>query len=240
MCSLSFHPTSRGFLLAMNRDEQRERPLARPPGEYLVAGLRTIYPSEPDGGTWIGGNEHGVVLALLNWYAIPAPAGSGSPSRGTIIPALLGSPTAKETGIRLASLPLKTIKPFRLFTFSGHEHLIVESRWDGARLEEFGHPWIKRHSFSSGFDELRATSIRAATCEQHAARISTKEDLLDLHRSHHPEKGPFSLCMHRDDAQTVSCTLFEWSMARLSIDYLDGLPCLAASRHHATLETGVS
>ncbi len=240
MCSLSFQPTSHGFLLAMNRDEQRERPLARPPSEHLVAGCRTIYPSEPEGGTWIAGNEHGVVLALLNWYALPAPAGSGSPSRGAIIPALLGSSTAGEAGIRIASLSMKTIKPYRLFTFSGHERLIVESRWDGARLEELCHPWIKRHSFSSGFDELRTTSIRAATCEQHVARISTKEELLDLHRSHHPEKGPFSLCMHRDDAQTVSCTLLEWNINQLSIDYIDGPPCLAASRHNATLETGIS
>jgi hypothetical protein len=224
----------------MNRDEQRERPLARPPSEHLVAGCRTIYPSEPEGGTWIAGNEHGVVLALLNWYALPAPAGSGSPSRGAIIPALLGSSTAGEAGIRIASLSMKTIKPYRLFTFSGHERLIVESRWDGARLEELCHPWIKRHSFSSGFDELRTTSIRAATCEQHVARISTKEELLDLHRSHHPEKGPFSLCMHRDDAQTVSCTLLEWNINQLSIDYIDGPPCLAASRHNATLETGIS
>jgi hypothetical protein len=41
--------------------------------------------------------------------------------------------------------------------------------------------------------------------------------------------------MHRDDAQTVSCTLLEWNMARLSMDYIDGSPCLATMKHHTIL-----
>jgi len=127
------------------------------------------------------------------------------------------------------------IKPFRLVAFSGSERSIIESRWNGHRLESVPHPWAPGHWFSSGFDEPRATSIRAATCERHASPISSKKDLLELHRSHHPDQGPFSLCMHRDDARTVSCTLLEWNMARLSMDYIDGSPCLATMKHHTIL-----
>ena len=235
MCSLSFQPTSGGFLLAMNRDEQRDRPLARPPSEHLVAGWRALYPSEPDGGTWIGGNERGIVLALLNWYARPARPESGTPGRGTLIPALLESISAQEISTRLTSLPLELIKPFRLVAFSGSKCSIIESRWDGHRLEAVPHLWEPGHWFSSGFDEPRASSIRAATCERHATPFSSKDDLLALHRSHHPEQGPFSLCMHRDDAQTVSCTLVEWTPSRLAMDYIDGPPCAAKSRHHSFL-----
>jgi hypothetical protein len=235
MCSLSFQPTSGGFLLAMNRDEQRDRPLARPPCEHLVAGWRALYPSEPDGGTWIGGNERGIILALLNWYARPACPESGTAGRGTLIPALLEATSAQEISTRLTSLPLELIKPFRLVAFSGSECSIIESRWDGHQLESVPHPWKTGHWFSSGFDEPRATSIRAATCERHAAPFSSTDDLLALHRSHHPKEGPFSLCMHRDDAQTVSCTLLEWTPSRLAMDYIDGPPCTAATRHQTTL-----
>jgi len=38
---------------------------------------------------------------------------------------------------------------------------------------------------------------------------------LALPCSHHPEQEPFSPCMHRDDANIVSCTLVEWTNSSL-------------------------
>ena len=79
MCTVSFIPRPEGFYLAMNRDESVDRVLALPPAEFRRAGLRCLYPHEPAGGTWIGANEAGLCLALMNGPAVGhAPTGEVS------------------------------------------------------------------------------------------------------------------------------------------------------------------
>ena len=67
MCTLTFVPTTDGYLVAMNRDELRIRPVARAPRIHTRNGVEALYPTEPSGGTWIASNRYGNLLALLNW-----------------------------------------------------------------------------------------------------------------------------------------------------------------------------
>jgi len=46
-----------------------------------------------------------------------------------------------------------------------------------------------------------------------------------LHRSHLPERGPFSICMHRSDAATVSYTEVAVSGQRATMRYKLGPYC---------------
>src|SRR3954464_1119537 len=100
MCTLSFIPTERGYLVAMNRDEQISRETALPPQIFGDA----LYPRDPGGsGTWIGVNSFGITLALLNRNL------SGTPhaklrSRGDVIPALVGSSSLPEIQRSLVDL----------------------------------------------------------------------------------------------------------------------------------------
>jgi hypothetical protein len=48
--------------------------------------------------------------------------------------------------------------------------------------------------------------------------------LRQLHRSHSPKRGPFSICMHRRDASTVSYTEVAVSKKRATMRYKSG-PC---------------
>jgi len=236
MCSVSFLPNSEGFDLLMNRDEQRTRPSALPPALHRCGGRNALYPHEPNGGTWVGVNDAGLTLALLNWYSQPQRAGTAS--RGRIIPALLAVKADREVESRLIQLPLSRMNPFRLVVISPEEKHLKEWRWDGGLLEGSAMPWKKSHWFSSGFDEEKANQIRSLTC--HSAGEESDRDtlpwLLRLHCSHLPDKGPFSLCMHRGDACTVSCTEISVSHKEAVMAYHAGPPCTC--RPHAQSPSG--
>ena len=54
------------------------------------------------------------------------------------------------------------------------------------------------------------------------------QERLSFHRSHRPVRGPWSVCMHRLDARTVSYSQLRASETELSFRYAQGAPCRAA------------
>jgi hypothetical protein len=227
MCTLSFVPKADGFLLAMNRDEQRSRASGLPPAVRRCGGLAAVYPSEPGGGTWVGINEAGLCAALINWYSRPQLRSAPAFSRGMIIPRLLSCSSLEEAERSLLSLPVSRLNPFRL--------ILIGLPGDGVReygsyesgVERVCHPWSSGHWFSSGHDEASASRVRSDVCRD-AAKTSdagTLSWLERLHATHDPEPGADSVCMHRDDAATVSLTVLEVSGDSASMSYYDGPPC---------------
>src|SRR4030095_16282146 len=101
MCTLSFVPTTRGFLLAMNRDEKRTRVASLPPEVFAHDDRRAIYPREPNCGTWLAVNDAGLCLALVNWHTIKREPDGEPESRGRIIPAFAGATEARAVVRRL-------------------------------------------------------------------------------------------------------------------------------------------
>src|SRR5207249_9347888 len=114
MCTISFVPKSRGFYLAMNRDEKFTRSTALPPAIIDRAGRRAIFPREPEGGTWIAANDAGVCLALVNWHRIEREPVRSIASRGQVVKALAVKSSDDEIAAGLAALPLRRLLPFRL------------------------------------------------------------------------------------------------------------------------------
>lgn len=227
MCTLSFVPKQDGFLIAMNRDEQRSRAVALPPALHRQGDLLALHPSEPNGGTWIGINESGLCLALINWYSRPQYTGKPAFSRGEIIPRILACASWKEAEPILRTFPWERVNPFRLFAIS-EEHLgLREYRSDGTALECIDHPWALGHWFSSGHDEASANEVRGAVCRKAAGKPDpgTLPWLVELHSSHDPEKGADSVCMHREDAVTVSLTTVDVWQNSAAMTYHDGPPC---------------
>ena len=215
----------------MNRDEQRTRAKALPPDVYECGSLRALYPSESSGGTWIGLNEAGLTIALINWYSKPQLSDTPTFSRGEIIPKLLASSSIHEAELLLINLPLTQFNPFRLIMISAKDDSIDEFRSDTRSLERVSFPWETHQWFSSGFDEQEAMLKRAETCtrEFSSTMSYSQATLRRLHQSHLPEKGPYSICMHREDACTVSYTEVIVKSQTISIAYLEGAPCKATS-----------
>jgi hypothetical protein len=227
MCTLSFVPKAQGFLIGMNRDEQRARAAGLPPAIHQCGDLSALYPAEPGGGTWIGINEAGLCIALINWYSRPQYRGEPAFSRGEIIPRLLACQSRGEMECTLRSLPVERLNPFRLFLMGVPSGGISEYRSYGSEMERVEHPWAAAHWFSSGHDEASATAARGAACLKAAGEpdAGTPAWLERLHSSHDPEAGADSICMHRDDAVTVSLTILEVSDTSARMSYHAGPPC---------------
>lgn len=207
----------------MNRDEQVSRPRALAPRRQWTGARASLYPCETGGGTWIGVSEVGLSLALINWYAKPQRDRALCVSRGIIIPHLLAAENLAEVAAMFADLPLAKINPFRLVAVSFEERRLREWRWDGKDLTCSRFGWKPRHWFSSGYDEALANKKRAAVVRE--AAKPTQAGLRKLHQSHLPEPGPFSICMHRADAKSVSYTEIVAARSDVAMRYAAGSPC---------------
>ncbi len=228
MCTLSFLPDRQGYLVAMNRDEQRTRAAATPPTAHPFADQSHVYPQEPTGGTWIGASSAGNLFALLNWYSVDTSLlGPKQKSRGEIIPGLLPEQNADDAERALSSMQLVGIYPFRLIGIFPNERHVREWRWDGKQLAQHSVAWVRTHWFSSSKSDQQAALQRGDAFAQHWGEGPTDgaEWLRSLHASHIPEPGPFSVCVHREDAATVSFTEVSWQPNELRVMYQPGSPC---------------
>jgi len=236
MCSVSFLPQKDGFVLAMNRDESLSRVSALPPDVLSCDGVSMLYPRELSGGTWIGVNSAGMAFSLINWYSQPEDAHGNPISRGEVVRALLSARSAKEAASLLKELPLMRMNPFRLMVVSLSEHSLVEWHSGGGTFEPFALPWRRHHWFSSSLDEAKATQVRRRTSARILGNSCELPLLRKLHRSHAPKAGPFSLCMHRTDACTVSYTEIIVHGSLASIYYIGGPPCSRSPRFKGSID----
>jgi hypothetical protein len=227
MCTVTFIARQRGYCLGMNRDEKLTRPLGLPPKNRRVNGCAVLCPSESSGGTWIALNGHGATHALINWYAITARVDRKPLSRGEVVNcvATAGSPNAAATA--LARLPLKRINPFRLIGIYPATRQVIEWRWNLKKLVRKDHRWKTQQWISSGFDEPMAQRVRGRVFRQAQRQSSagSLDWLRRLHRSHSPRAGPFSTCMHRSDAATVSYTEVAVALRGATMQHHTGAPC---------------
>jgi hypothetical protein len=227
MCTVTFSPRKTGYALAMNRDELLTRPAGRPPARIKLNGRAVLCPSEPGGGTWIAVNQDRACFALLNWYSVASRVQGIAVSRGKIILTVGSAASQVTANALLGKFPVRKTNPFRLIGFFPDTKEIVEWRWDLKRLACKNHRWQLQQWISSGYDEQTAQRVRSGTCRQAAKQssVGSLEWLRRLHRSHLPESGPFSTCMHRADAATVSFTEVAVTMRRVSMRYLPCSPC---------------
>jgi len=227
MCTVTFIARKHGYALGMNRDEQLTRVPGLPPAEKTINGCRVVAPSEPGGGTWMALNEHGVTFALINWYAIPARVKGETVSRGQVVNAAATANTPGLASVALGQLPLQRINPFRIIGIFPGTNEIAEWDWDLNKLVRKKLRWQDQQWISSGFDEpaarrVRSQVFRAALKQRSAGSLGW---LRRLHRSHWPQPGPCSTCMHRADAATVSYTEVAASLRQARMGYHAGPPC---------------
>lgn len=254
MCTVSWLLEANGYQLFFNRDEQRSRSIARPPQHHDYEGISALMPVDPDGGgSWISVNEQGLSLCLLNFYQGRLPDGVLK-SRGQLLKSLSTLGSQQDISAELATINLRQYAPFTLLAFarvaSGTGSIEISSRgyqWDGVELTRLN---ISSPMTSSS---VEFDSVSAAR-QQRFKGLSENpgaDQLLAYHQSHQfkdshqPEKslrpkkssdhqrlqngrlieGHQSVCMHRDDAHTVSFSHIEVSTDQVLFSYLDGSPC---------------
>ena len=82
---------------------------------------------------------------------------------------------------------------------------------------------------SSSYRAPEVIAARRAQFQKMAVNNELTSDFLrQFHHSHTPETGPFAVCMHRDDAQTVSFSNVRVSRDKLVFAYQADAPCADA------------
>jgi hypothetical protein len=212
-----------------NRDERLSRRPAFAPAIDQLRGVPFIAPRDGDhGGAWIGVNQFGLALCLLNRYEDRVEREARAyTSRGLLVKNLLDSSSRIEAQRSVEEIDLREFQPFTLIALDpGERCLMIE--WTGGELI-FGDGEPAMPLVSSSFDPSGARSARKAEFEK-LARSSGSIDarmLMNFHQSHAPARGPLSVCMHRDDARTVSFSHIKVVADSVSFFYFADSPCLA-------------
>lgn len=232
MCTLTFIPKPGGYLIGMNRDENRLRPAPLLPVITEKSGMEAAFPREAaTGGTWIAANASGVAIAVLNQNR-GNEAGEKVHSRGTVIPEVIHASGMRDTVRTMEKLDLSGMLPFLATAFFPQEQIVVEWRWDGAALRSRPWTWRAHHWFSSGISDSLAAQVRGAFCQTAWQRrdAGSADWLRRLHAAHTPVRGSFSVCMHRPEAASLSYTEIAFEGRHLAMRYHAGQPCQALGR----------
>ena len=229
MCTVSWLHHEGGYRLFSNRDEKRARKPARPPALQTLRGVRFLAPIDGDaGGTWIGVNQFGLSLCLLNRYQDDASmTGAGSwTSRGRLVLDLLDAATTQEARDRAAAADLAAYRPFTLLALEpGTPARLLH--WTGRECRLLDDAEHEMPLTSSSFDLPGVLAARS----EHFARLRAEHGRIDepllrrFHASHLPAPSAYSTCMHREDAQTVSFTAIAVSPDGIHLAYRPHAPC---------------
>jgi uncharacterized protein with NRDE domain len=117
--------------VAANRDEATGRP-SSPPFAWETS-PRILAPRDDlAGGTWLGYNEHGVLVAVTNRWV----SGAGERSRGLLVTDALEEPTAAAAVDRVdTELDAREYAPFHLLVADAADCVLVENGGDGSDAE---------------------------------------------------------------------------------------------------------
>lgn len=228
MCTASWLRDGTAFRLFFNRDESRGRPVAMPPDVYATEGVHFLSPRDAaKGGSWIAVSERGAILALLNRSGGQRPENPGT--RGRLIPRWIAAADSFDLVRSIANEDLSDLPPFRLLAFGfddSAEGRAVVYGWDSQQRERSALESARGLVASSGLGDAAALASRGTVFQ----RIPPTADAhRAFHRSHEPERGPYSPCMHHELARTVSHTEIEIGPGGIVMRYFEGSPCEAGA-----------
>lgn len=229
MCTLSWVRGEAGYELFFNRDERRTRGSELAPELLERDGVRFLAPRDADfGGTWIAANERGLTLCLLNGDA--AELGHGTfESRGQLVLELAGCTDGREVVARMTPAQAARFRPFLLVALDPRREAVA-AEWNGRELALDEHAEARMPVISSSFAEAAVRARRAASFRQRqvAGGPLAAAALRAIHASHDGGPSAYSVCMHRDDAETKSFTRVRVEPAHVELEYTPGAPCRTA------------
>ena len=220
MCTVSIVPTTDGCRVVCNRDERRTRAVARPPRTWPTEMSWATYPQDPvSGGTWVGVNGDGMVVALLNRTAAPDIQRHATRSRGSIVPTLLACASIAQAVKASDALDVRRFEPFRIVI--AHRSTVAVVPGDPAHSPAEVFPLVKPVMFTS-------SSLGDAVVETPRRRLFEQLVLADddwlrgqfrFHRHRWTRRPEISIHMAREDAATVSRTTIHVTSRTIDLEY---------------------
>jgi len=233
-----------GFVLAANRDELASRSPAHPPRLMSRAGLKLVYPLDPDGGgSWISANSAGVAMMLLNNFEaeVGVPSAPEPVSRGLVVKALASccSLTELQDACSGSAPPsLSRVAPFVLIAIESapapsSSPAALRLAWDGQQLDVA--PWrvpgVESSSGSMG-EEARSARESALAGQgllgAHPVALPSDAQIRDAFAWHHPAADSRSVCVHGDFGGSRSHTVVRVTAEQVRMSYFVGPPCGAS------------
>jgi transport and Golgi organization protein 2 len=222
MCTVSIVPTVDGCRVICNRDERRTRAAGRPPRVRPTEKSWAAYPEDPvSGGTWIGVNHDGMVVALLNRTAPPATRRVALRSRGTIVPMLLSCASIAQAMEAYEALDARAFEPFRLVMVQRAAVAVADPTYRATPTA----PLISPVMFTSS--SLGDALVEAPRRRLFERLVLAADDWLHgqarFHRHRWTSRPEISIHMAREDAATVSRTTIDVTSSAIDLAY-ESLP----------------
>jgi hypothetical protein len=239
MCTVSWLHQQDGYVLLCNRDERHTRKPARGPRLGNLRGVTFIAPVDGDhGGTWIGANQFGLTMCLLNGYGV-SNAGGAYTSRGLLIKDLLDCRSSEELIDRIGDLKLDNFQAFTLSVLSVNQPAVV-IEWNGRQFTIDLNGEARMPLTSSSLQDPNVVELRKKLLSDLMVQQGKLDTglLYQFHRSHLPERGPISVCMHRHDAATVSLSVVTVTREKVEFSYYSKSPCRSAPASTVSFERG--
>lgn len=207
MCTLSWWITQTERGVFFNRDELRTRAHGLPPRTLTTdSGKRILMPLDPDaGGTWIGVNEFGLIVAVLNNYPHHQNPLTDQRSRGQLVVDLLTeTDSARSCMEALDRLSPEIYRGFLLFAMDRQGEPLARS-WDGESLAQLPLGGV------GGLHTLTTSSVRHEDCRDFRNSLlgdprRERNLLSEKHSYYHLEDSALGPVMVREDAATDSIT----------------------------------
>lgn len=228
MCSLNWREFDDHIGLVFTRDEAIHRPKALPPQRFSKAGVEYLMPVDPVGqGSWIAVNNAGFTVFLLNDYqGVLKPNSSDLQSRGQLIRAVAQCNTIEAIKGVVEAWSLERSQPFVLGVLHQDKQRRGMVHYSGTETQLVWQP-LPQQLYSSGDPEVNDI-IRARTAYVDQQQVGSLEDLIRLHQSHKPlvnDDFIYSLCMHREVAESQSITVVSMTKGEVEMRYFAGSPC---------------
>jgi hypothetical protein len=189
--------------------------------------MRFIAPQDGEhGGSWIGVNEFGMSLCLLNRYQDgEQSANKAQISRGLVLLDLMESAVRADVHNRISETDLSRFQPFTLVALEPQREVLLV-HWTGRDCLIDTHGERSMPLTSSSYDSVGVDKSR----KQCLGRLINKsaisaQSLFRFHASHEPTPGPYSTCMHREDARTVSFCQIKVTADEIEFCYHPLSPC---------------
>ncbi|HZE70865.1 MAG TPA: NRDE family protein [Pyrinomonadaceae bacterium] len=239
MCTVSWLHQKGGYVLLCNRDERHTRKPASGPRHDSLRGVSFIAPVDGDhGGSWIGVNQFGLTLCLLNSYGVTNHiADRVYTSRGLLLKDLLDCQNSQQVIERLSDIKLDPFQAFTMAVLSVDKPAVL-FEWTGREcsIDPDGEP--RMPLTSSSLKDPNVVELRRKLFgDMVAQRGEVDAELLHrFHLSHLPERGPASVCMHRHDVSTVSLSVVTVTPQTVEFSYHSNSPCLPAPANKVLIE----
>ena len=196
---------SAAFARLLRRDESRRIAAAGPPPICRRFSpdpdARRFIPAEPGGGSWIGVNDAGLTLALINWICglrRTIRRRSREPrhrachrcsQRGVRGSAGAPSRAAEARHGAISSARFRAARTEGASSFAGISTRSTNCRTRGSRGIGF---------LPATMSRAPSTSAGGSPAKRGGSRAGSLPWLRRLHGSHEPARGPFCFCMHRE------------------------------------------